>query len=61
MTEKEAIAFEESKMEGGAFAGQPIYKVPVGYIIACATDSDFTVGAKRYVKSNRFLRRLDEE
>lgn len=58
LTQTEAAAFEETKIEFGKYEGQPIYKIPTEYL-AWLTEREFDILLRRYVKSDSFKRRQE--
>ena len=60
MDEQEAIRFEAAKMQFGGSMGTPIGELECTYL-GWLAENDFSIKLRRYVKSDRFKRRQDEE
>lgn len=60
MDEQEAIRFEAVSMPYGVYVGNSIGLLDVGYI-GWLAENDFAIKLRRYVKSERFKRRQEEE
>lgn len=60
MNDAQAATFERSAMPFGKYEGEQIADVPARYLL-WLTESEFTATMRRYLASDRFQYRLDQE
>lgn len=60
MSHETASAFETRVLPFGAHAGKTIGEVDVGYLIRLTDPSDFISDVKRYLRSDRGKKRIEE-